>query len=363
MASSSATRPQVFINFRGPDLRKGIVSFLVHELTRENINVFIDDQEERGQHLSTLFRRIEESKLALAIFSEKYSESKWCLDELAKIYECVKDNKLKVIPVFYKIPVDSVTHLTGHFGDQYRKLKNEYKLKEPERVKSWKEALMSIPKYFAMPLSAASGTSDKDFVDKIVKEVQRTLKAVKGQPEAVQERQQPEAVQIRQQPEAVQIRQPIVNRQSCMYSLENLTISSSCKASYWTIVSISESPNEESSKVAKMRECWYLDFRGTVDTTKLASGTRYEVVFVVKVEDTMRRWDSPAMVRLMVPDNELQERKLQFVDLERNEWIEIQAGVFIAQPHKVQTEFKLYQYEPILMTGLILKGAIIRPVE
>lgn len=88
------------------------------------------------------------------------------------------------------------------------------------------------------------------------------------------------------------------------------------------------------------------------------------MVFVVKVEDTMTRWNNPATAQLMVPDNGLQQREFQFIDLIKNEWIEIQAGVFDAQPHKEKIAFFLYQHQSnIRMTGLLVKGAIIRPVE
>lgn len=118
-------------------------------------------------------------------------------------------------------------------------------------------------------------------------------------------------------------------------------------------------------EVAKMQEhCYYLDVSGKFNASELTSGTRYEVVFVVKVEDTMTRWDYPTKVELEVPDNEPQKQELQFVDLIKNEWINIQAGVFEARPHKKDIAFYLYQTKSgVRMTGLVVKGVIIRPVE
>lgn len=122
--------------------------------------------------------------------------------------------------------------------------------------------------------------------------------------------------------------------------------------------------SEAAIEVAKMKRCYYLEVCGKFDTKELIYGTRYEVVFVVKVEDTMTRWNNPATAQLMVPDNSLQEREFQFVDLIKNEWIEIQAGVFDAQPHKEKIAFYLYQHQSnIRMTGLLVRGAIIRPLE
>lgn len=122
--------------------------------------------------------------------------------------------------------------------------------------------------------------------------------------------------------------------------------------------------SEAAIEVAKMKRCYYLEVSGKLDTKELTLGARYEVVFVVKVEDTMTRWANPATVQLMVPDNDLQEREFQFIDLIKNEWIYIQVGVFEARPHKEKIAFYLYQHQSdVRMTGLLVKGAIVRPME
>uniref|UniRef100_A0A0D3D964 TIR domain-containing protein n=1 Tax=Brassica oleracea var. oleracea TaxID=109376 RepID=A0A0D3D964_BRAOL len=66
---------QVFVNFRGLDLRFGFL--LVEALQRHGINVFIDSLERKGEDLINLFARIEESTIALVIFSKRYTESIW----------------------------------------------------------------------------------------------------------------------------------------------------------------------------------------------------------------------------------------------------------------------------------------------
>lgn len=131
---------QVFISFRGADLRRRFVSHLVTALKQNNINVFIDDYEDRGQPLETLLQRIEESKIALAIFSGKYTESAWCVRELAKIKACTDEGTLVAIPIFYKLEPSTVRDLKGSFGDRFRSL-----AKGDERKKEWKEAFSSIP--------------------------------------------------------------------------------------------------------------------------------------------------------------------------------------------------------------------------
>lgn len=58
---------QVFINFRGDQLRNNFVGYLRHALRISKINVFIDNEEQRGEDLNTLFKRIEESGIAIVV--------------------------------------------------------------------------------------------------------------------------------------------------------------------------------------------------------------------------------------------------------------------------------------------------------
>ncbi|EOA25187.1 hypothetical protein CARUB_v10018498mg, partial [Capsella rubella] len=135
--------PQVFFNFRGDQLRKNFVSHLRDAFQRSKIKSFIDEDEKRGEDVNKLFVRIEESSIALAILSTRYSESAWCLDELVKMMELKGKNKLIVIPIFYKVEPEDVgnpTHGT-EFG------KNFWTLAETssgKQIKEWKEALKSI---------------------------------------------------------------------------------------------------------------------------------------------------------------------------------------------------------------------------
>lgn len=152
MASSSATQPQVFINFRGAELRNGFIAFLEPAMREANINVFIDALEVKGTDLENLLVRIEESRVALAIFSKDYTNSEWCLDELVKIKECKDKGSLKVIPIFYKLDPSVVEYLEGSFGDNFRKMKRNHQ-HELEKTQKWEEALTSMTKTIGMCLA------------------------------------------------------------------------------------------------------------------------------------------------------------------------------------------------------------------
>lgn len=134
-------QPQVFINFRGLDLRDGFISHLERTFTELHIKYYIDREELRSEPTQILFERIRESKIALAIFSERYAESEWCLDELVEIMENVKTGNLRVIPVFFKVKPDDVRGQQGEFGV---KLYGEGRRKRP-RIPQWEDALESVP--------------------------------------------------------------------------------------------------------------------------------------------------------------------------------------------------------------------------
>ncbi|EFH39768.1 hypothetical protein ARALYDRAFT_916982 [Arabidopsis lyrata subsp. lyrata] len=164
---------QVFIHFRGRDLRYGFVSHLEKILKDHKIEVFVDSGEDRGEHLENLLTRIEESRIALAIFSENYTESEWCLRELAKIKDCVDQKRLVAIPIFYKVEPSTVKYLMGEFGDAFRKL-----AKNDKRKKEWKAALRAIPEFMGIPVHEKSPESE--ILKTIVEAVKKQLKAVKS---------------------------------------------------------------------------------------------------------------------------------------------------------------------------------------
>ncbi|EFH39761.1 predicted protein [Arabidopsis lyrata subsp. lyrata] len=173
MAGSSTVEerpPQhlVFINFRGADIRFGFVSHLVEAFKKHKINFVYDDYEDRGQPIEILLTRIEQSRIALAIFSGKYTESFWCLEELTKIRNCEKEGKLVAIPIFYKVEPSTVRYLMGEFGDSFRSLP-----KDDEKKKEWEEALNVIPGIMGIIVNERS--SESEIIKKIVEDVKKVL--------------------------------------------------------------------------------------------------------------------------------------------------------------------------------------------
>ncbi|CAH8333552.1 unnamed protein product [Eruca vesicaria subsp. sativa] len=174
--------PQVFINFRGDELRDNFVNQLVRALREGDINVFIDLHELKGRKLKTLFTRIENSKIALAVFSKRYCESKWCLNELAKMNDEMQEGKLVVIPIFYNVTshdvkragnLDREADFEGEeeeFTVLFKKMKEKH-ANNPNLVNRWELALKSVTERVGF----STNVYGKILVKSIVLEVRRHL--------------------------------------------------------------------------------------------------------------------------------------------------------------------------------------------
>ncbi|KAM1008612.1 hypothetical protein ACFX2A_005129 [Malus domestica] len=136
-SSSTSLRYDVFINFRGEDTRKSFTSHLYKALTNAGVNAFIDDEElKRGENITTaLGRAIQGSKISLIVFSSRYADSSWCLEELVHIMECRTTLGQIVIPIFYDIDPSDVRKQTGRVAQALLKHRDK------KKVARWRAAL------------------------------------------------------------------------------------------------------------------------------------------------------------------------------------------------------------------------------
>lgn len=145
MSSSSSQIMQydVFLSFRGTDIRSGVLSHLIAALSNAGVNTFEDEKFERGERIMpSLLRAIAGSKIHIILFSNNYASSKWCLDELVKIMECHRTYGNEVLPVFYNVDPSDVRNQRGDFGQGLEALAQRYLLqRENDVLKSWKSAL------------------------------------------------------------------------------------------------------------------------------------------------------------------------------------------------------------------------------
>ncbi|XP_039164380.1 disease resistance protein RPV1 [Eucalyptus grandis] len=134
---------EVFLSFRGKDTRKGFTDHLYNGLVAAGIHVFRDNNELRfGEEIGPeLLNSITQSKISIAIISENYASSKWCLRELTHMLKCKRSEGQIVLPIFYKVEPSQVRLPTGRFRDAINaKRKNLANMD----VKEWEEALEEV---------------------------------------------------------------------------------------------------------------------------------------------------------------------------------------------------------------------------
>ncbi|XP_042515809.1 disease resistance protein RUN1-like isoform X2 [Macadamia integrifolia] len=132
----------VFINFRGEDTRDTFVCHLHSELKNYGIHAFVDSENLwKGEDIKPeLLRALKGSKISIAVFSERYAESKWCLWELAQMLECHRLNGQVIFPIFFKVKTTDVKNQTESFEISSAKHGKE----APETLRRWKDALRVV---------------------------------------------------------------------------------------------------------------------------------------------------------------------------------------------------------------------------
>ena len=83
-------------------------------LQRLGIFTFKDNERlVRGKSISPkLLKAREESRISIVIFLRNYASLTWCLDELAKIIQCIKVMGMTILPIFYDVdPSDVRKHV------------------------------------------------------------------------------------------------------------------------------------------------------------------------------------------------------------------------------------------------------------
>ncbi|KAJ0896036.1 putative TIR domain, P-loop containing nucleoside triphosphate hydrolase [Helianthus annuus] len=136
---SQSWNHDVFLSFRGEDTRNNFVDHLYAALIQQGIQTYKDDETlARGESIRpALLKAIQESRIAVIVFSENYADSSWCLDELAHIMECVDTRGQIVEPIFYYVDPSDLRKQKGKYGETIAKHKRQNK----HKVVSWRKAL------------------------------------------------------------------------------------------------------------------------------------------------------------------------------------------------------------------------------
>ncbi|KAK2631352.1 hypothetical protein EUGRSUZ_L03036 [Eucalyptus grandis] len=173
--STESKNYDVFLSFRGKDTRNNFVDHLYKGLDRVGLHVFRDDDEvHEGEKINDkLFQAIENSEISIPILSENYASSKWCLQELVQMIECMNKARHVVLPIFYWVEPTNVRHQKGRFGEGFARLSGEYSEKEVEK---WKQVLQDVASLKGWEVSETANRKEGKLVEDVVKKVWEDLK-------------------------------------------------------------------------------------------------------------------------------------------------------------------------------------------
>ncbi|GLJ52951.1 hypothetical protein SUGI_1127890 [Cryptomeria japonica] len=148
-SGASASKPvfDVFINHRGPDVKKTLASRIYNILRERKVTVFLDSEElEYGDFLPKKIEAvIRSATLHIAIFSKKYGESPWCLAELS----CMLKSGAKIVPIFYyadRTDLRYVAQRKGIYADAFNRHKKKCRYSS-KQIEEWEEALYKASFY------------------------------------------------------------------------------------------------------------------------------------------------------------------------------------------------------------------------
>ncbi|GLJ27160.1 hypothetical protein SUGI_0532490 [Cryptomeria japonica] len=132
----------IFINHRGPDVKKTLATAIYNALHGMGIRVFLDSEELLlGEFLpAALQEAMQSASLHMAIFSPGYAQSAWCLAELS----FMRKSGTPIIPVFYRVQPNDLRWVEkGMYNDAFAKHQEKGRY-SPEKLQEWKTALSDV---------------------------------------------------------------------------------------------------------------------------------------------------------------------------------------------------------------------------
>ncbi|XP_057749403.1 disease resistance protein RUN1-like isoform X2 [Arachis stenosperma] len=161
----------VFVSFRG-ETRFNFTDHLYAALCRHGIVAFKDDTRlQKGGPISAgLLEAIEGSQVMIVVFSINYASSTWCLQELAKIADCMNIPGQRVLPVFCEVSPSEVRKQSGNYEKAF--VEHEERFKEDaemmEQVRRWRASLTQVASLSGWDLKDKSQSAEIENIVKVV---------------------------------------------------------------------------------------------------------------------------------------------------------------------------------------------------
>ncbi|KAG0606662.1 hypothetical protein M758_9G158600 [Ceratodon purpureus] len=161
----------VFLNHRGPDLKKTFVSHLDAALRRAGREPFLDAKSlVKGHHaINSINEALSGVFVHVAIFSPRYAESKYCLDELCDMLE----SKKHMIPIFYDVEPENLRWPENENGPFAKAFFRHRMRGRHQAVERWTKALREAANITGFRLVDCN--SEVELVEEVVVAVLKAL--------------------------------------------------------------------------------------------------------------------------------------------------------------------------------------------
>ncbi|KAF8019341.1 hypothetical protein BT93_G0115 [Corymbia citriodora subsp. variegata] len=164
-------RYEVFLSFRGEDVRRSFIQFLHKSLADSRIYAFIDhDGIEIGEKIMPkILQVIRHTDICIPIFSQDFASSKSCLEEVAEMVGCNRT----IMPIFYDVSPSVV----GKQEESYQKsFCTHADLGEMSAtIDNWKKALHTVSRMRGWELDKFK-YGEHELINEVVSTVRRLLR-------------------------------------------------------------------------------------------------------------------------------------------------------------------------------------------
>ncbi|KAI5079506.1 hypothetical protein GOP47_0004985 [Adiantum capillus-veneris] len=193
----------VFLNHRGPDVKKSFVDHLSASFEASGIpHCFVDYKSIHSgeENWDAIEHAIHHSKVHIAIFSPDYAASPWCLRELVNILECRSSGRSQLfLPVFFNVCPSDLRHINysasckSCYSSAFRKHKHAGR-NDSQEIQKWMNALKEASNVHGKSLLDTAQGYEARLVKLIVSEVlhvlNRTILYIAKHPVGVDEKLQ-----------------------------------------------------------------------------------------------------------------------------------------------------------------------------
>ncbi|KAL5731557.1 hypothetical protein ACHQM5_004276 [Ranunculus cassubicifolius] len=130
---------------------------------------------------------------------------------------------------------------------------------------------------------------------------------------------------------------------------------------YWSWETYTEQDGAE-AEMARLKRVCFFHVKGKLEIKLLSPGTKYEIVYIIMLEDDAQGWEIPISVEFRF-QGEVYKRNLSLMSRPRGQWIELQFGEFHTSYDLLgDVYFSMSGNEGLeWKSGFLVKGVSIRP--